>query len=238
MRWQRYQEKVWRQFDRIQVFTRRDAEAIGRIAPHLADRVRVNPFGIHLPPQPDPGKQVEGQLLFVGNYTHPPNVDAALWLGHEIMPRLRQRVPGACLNLVGIYPPDSVRALDGDGVRVTGPVAEIEPFLEQAAVVMAPVRLGGGMRMKVLQAMAFGKAVVTTSQGADGLENSGQPIPLAIAKDTDEIVDLAASLLENPSRRRTLGMRARDFVEENYSVQAYAQRLEDVFNELAAANKG
>ena len=232
-RWQRYQKNVWKQFDRIQVFTRRDAEAIGQIAPDLANRVRVNPFGIHLPPQPDPGKEVDGELLFVGNYTHPPNVDAALWLGREIVPRLRQRFPAVCLTLVGIYPPESVRALAGENIRVTGPVPEVEPYLEQAAVVLAPVRTGGGMRMKVLQAMAFGKAVVTTPLGADGMESSGQEPPLAIGEDTEQIVDLAAGLLANPPRRRALGKQARAFVEENYSVEAYTRRLEDVFSELA-----
>jgi polysaccharide biosynthesis protein PslH len=231
-RWQRYQENVWKQFDRIQVFTRRDAEAIAQIAPGLAGRVRVNPFGIQLPALLNPGQEIEGQLLFVGNYTHPPNVDAALWLGHEIMPRLRKRIPGVCLDLVGIYPPEPVRALACEDIRVTGPVPEVDPYLESAAVVLAPVRTGGGMRMKVLQAMAYGKAIVTTPLGADGMEISGQEPPLAIGHDAEEIVEETAGLLENPAHRLALGKRARDFVANHYSVQAYARRLEDVFIEL------
>lgn len=237
-RWPRYQRYVWSQFERIQVFTRRDAEAIGRIAPDLVGRVRVNPFGIPLPALPNPGQEIEGQLLFVGNYTHPPNVEAALWLGYEIMPRLRKRMPGVCLNLVGMYPPRHVRMLAGEDIRVTGPVPRIGPYLERAAVVMAPVRSGGGMRMKVLQAMAYGKAVVTTPLGAGGMDIAGQPAPLAIGQDCEEIVEQTIGLLSNAKRRRALGERAREFVAEHFSVQAYARRLEEVFIELAGARTG
>jgi polysaccharide biosynthesis protein PslH len=236
-RWQRYQKLVWKQFDGIQVFTRRDAEAICQIAPDLAGRVRVNPFGIQIPPRPDPQKELEGQLLFIGNYTHPPNVDAALWLGREIMPRLRERCPNVHLNLVGIYPPDSVKALACDDICVTGPVPEVEPYLERAAVVVAPVRTGGGMRMKVLQAMASGKAVVTTPVGADGMEIFGGQSSLAVCENTEQIVNTTAELFGNPARRKALGERAREFVMEHYSVQAYARRLEEVFFELVEVEK-
>jgi polysaccharide biosynthesis protein PslH len=237
-RWQRYQKLVWKKFDRIQVFTRRDAEAVGLIEPDLAGRVRVNPFGIQIPPPPDPQKEVEGQLLFIGNYTHPPNVDAALWLGREILPRLRERCSNVHLNLVGIYPPDSVKELACEDICVTGPVPEVEPYLERAAVVMAPVRTGGGMRMKVLQAMASGKAVVTTPVGADGMEIFDGQSSLAVCENTEQIVNTTAELLANPARRRALGERAREFVMENYSVQAYARRLEEVFFELVEVEKG
>jgi len=112
-RWPRYQRQVWRKFDRLQVFTPRDAAELARLAPELAGRVSVNPFGVALPPL-DPQIPEDGDsLLFVGNYTHAPNVDAALWLGGEILPRLRAQRPDACLTLVGIFPPAAVRALAG-----------------------------------------------------------------------------------------------------------------------------
>ena len=154
---------------------------LGRWRPELRPRVSVNPFGVVAPPAADPAHEEEGQLIFVGNYTHAPNVDAALWLGREIMPRLRQLRPGVRLNIVGIYPPEEVLALGGPDIVVTGPVPEIEPWLERAAVVLAPLRIGGGMRMKVLHSMAMGKAVVTTPRGAEGLEIDGQHPPLMVA---------------------------------------------------------
>jgi glycosyltransferase involved in cell wall biosynthesis len=237
-RWRKYQPLVWRRFDRIQVFTPRDAEAIGALAPDLAERVRVNPFGIDLPALLDCSLEEPGNLLFVGNFTHPPNVDAALWLGHEIMPLVRIRHPGACLSLVGIYPPKSVQALACDAIRVTGPVPEIEPFFERAAVVVAPLRIGGGMRMKVLQAMALGKAVVTTPRGADGLMLDGQTLPLVVAEGAEQFADAAVRLLESGEMRRSVGRQARAFVTRNFSAQVYAQRIEAVYAELSSRRAG
>ncbi len=231
-RWRSYQPEVWRRFDRLQVFTRRDAEAIGKLAPELASRVRVNPFGVVLP-QPSPlEREVPGRLLFTGNFTHWPNVDAALWLGREIMPRLREACPGVHLDLIGIYPPQAVQALACADITVTGAVPMVEPYLERAAVVLAPVRLGGGMRMKVLHAMALGKAVVTTPRGADGFELASQAPPLVIAETAEAIASAVAGLLADPGARQGLGSQARAFVAEHYSPDAYARRLEALYAEL------
>jgi glycosyltransferase involved in cell wall biosynthesis len=231
-RWPNYQSAIWRCFDRVQVFTARDADALIKLAPDLAGRVHVNPFGIDLPAPIDPALEDKGHLLFVGNFTHPPNVDAALWLGHDIMPLLRQRYCGARLTLVGIYPPPAVQALACDDIVVTGPVATIGPFFERAAVVIAPLRIGGGMRMKVLQSMALGKAVVTTPRGAEGLMMGDRRPPLVVAESTDEMANAIVALLNSDERRRTIGQQARAFVGENFSATAYAQRIEAIWAEL------
>jgi glycosyltransferase involved in cell wall biosynthesis len=166
---------TWQQFDRIQVFTQRDASAIRRLAPELADRVRVNPFGVDLVAEADHNREESNLITFVGGFHHAPNVDAALWLGLEIMPILRKIGANAFLEIVGNDPPAAVRALASSDIKVTGRVPDIMPYLERAAVVLAPVRLGGGMRVKVLQAMAMGKAVVTTPLGAEGLATVAGP---------------------------------------------------------------
>jgi glycosyltransferase involved in cell wall biosynthesis len=233
-RWPDYQRRIWQQFDRIQVFTQRDAEAVRRLATGLTQRVSVNPFGVSLPAAARAEREDENLLFFVGNYTHAPNVDAALWLGHEIMPRLRQVRPGVRLALAGIYPPPAVLSLACADIAVLGPVAEIEPWLEQAALILAPLRIGGGMRMKVLQAMAMGKAVLTTARGAEGLALEGQAPPLALADDTDGIVAAAAALLAAPQQRRALGQQARAHVAQHFSPAAHLRRLESVYAELLA----
>lgn len=231
-RWGPYQRAVWRQFDRIQVFTTRDATAIGRIAPSLVERVRVNPFGIDLPSAAHPESEDNATLVFVGGFSHWPNVDAALWLAQDIMPRLRQRRPGVRLVLVGSYPPASVQALAAEDVTVTGYVPAVEPYLEQAAVVLAPVRVGGGMRMKVLQAMALGKAVVTTPLGVEGLTIEGAPPPVALASDAEAIANATADLLGDVGKRHALGRLARAFVAQHYSMEAYTRRLEAIYTEV------
>ena len=229
-RWPAHQLSIWRRFDLIQAFTARDADAIRTLAPEVADRVRVNPFGIDLPDELPPAMPASREIVFVGNFTHPPNVDAALWLGSEIMPRLRSRAVGARLTLIGPWAPAAVRALACADIRVTGVVPDLRPYLSSAAVVLAPIRIGGGMRMKVLEALALGKAVVTTSRGAEGLEHDGD-LPLALADSADEIASATAQLLAEPATRRALGKRARVFVEEHHSPRAYATRLERAYEE-------
>ena len=231
-RWREYQPNGWRRFDRIQVFTSRDAAAIGMMAPDVADRVRINPFGVDVPAVADPKREQPDEVVFIGGFGHPPNVDAALWLGNEIMPLLRSLRPGIRLSIVGSYPTNAVRALACDDIIVTGRVPEIEPYFERAAVVLAPLRLGGGMRVKVLQAMAMGKAVVTTPVGAEGLWVPGCEPPLVIAEDAKGIARATSALLGEEETRHALGLRARAYVKAYYSWSAYCDRLEAIYQEL------
>ena len=229
-RWQGYQRATWRRFALIQVFTQRDAEAIEAIAPELADRVRVNPFGVELPAALDPAPDSSRELVFVGNFSHAPNVDGALWLGGEIMPILRKHEPGVSLSIVGPWPPREVRSLAAADVRVTGLVEDTTPYLARAAVVVAPLRIGGGMRMKVLEAMALGKAVVTTPRAVEGFPAAASAY-VSLADDSEGLAAAVARLLAHPEERNALGTRARAVAAEHFSAQAYARRLEAVYAE-------
>jgi polysaccharide biosynthesis protein PslH len=232
-RWPAYQRRVWRRANLLQVLTARDAEAVSAIAPDVSSRVRVNPFGVRLADQPvDFNREDPNTLLFVGNFTHPPNVDAAFWLVKEIMPRIRSRCPSVRLVLVGPDPPSDVRALAGDAVEVTGRVQAIEPFFEQSALLLAPLRTGGGQRMKVLQAMALGKAVVTTPRGAEGLEMDGLCPPLAVADTAESLADTSVRLLSDAHARHAMAADARAYAVAHFGPDAYASRLERVYHEL------
>jgi polysaccharide biosynthesis protein PslH len=233
-RWERFQRESWRRFDRVQVFTDRDAAAIARLAPDVSDRVRVNPFGLVLAPPPDPAREVPGTLLFVGNFTHAPNRDAATWLAREILPAVRARCPQATLRLVGNAAPRDVLDLAGPGVEVVADAPSVEPHLEAASVVVAPLRTGGGMRMKVLEAMAAAKPVVTTGRGAEGFSRLDPDPPLVIAERGEDIAAATAALLEDTDSRRELSRRGRDFAQRHHSPAAWAARLERVFDELLA----
>jgi polysaccharide biosynthesis protein PslH len=237
-RWPGYQRRTWQKFDQIQVFSPRDAKAVQEIDPGLNAPVSVNPFGIVLPEPARPEKENPASLLFVGNYTHAPNVDAALWLGQQILPRLQNQHPDVKLSLVGIYPPPEVRSLANGSIWVAGHVPDLRPLLEEAAVVLAPVRIGGGMRMKVLHAMAAGKPVVTTPRGAEGLDIWEEPLPVEVAADAESFAQAVSKLLDDPSRRAELGRRARAFAARHYSPQAYASRIEKIYAELTARKAG
>jgi glycosyltransferase involved in cell wall biosynthesis len=236
-RWEPFQRRAWRQFDLVQVFSRRDAEAVAELAPEVAARVRVDPFGLTLPPAADPAREVAGTILFVGAFHHPPNRDAAIWLAREILPAILDRAPGARLRIVGSAPPVEVLELAGPHVEVVADAPSVLPHTEAAAVVMAPVRTGGGMRMKVLQAMAAGKAVVTTPRGTEGYTGFGEEPPLAVGESGAEIAAATAALLEDDAARRSLGERAREFAERHHSPEAWAERQTAVFEEARAARR-
>lgn len=230
-RWDAFLPAVWRRFDLVQVYCEGDAEAVRRRAPELASRVRVNPYGMVLPPALDPAREQPGTILFSGTFAHLPNRDAARWLASEIMPAVRARYPGAQLRLVGSAPPREVLELAGPGIEVVADAPSMEPHLEAAAVVLAPVRSGGGMRMKVLEALARQKAVVTTSLGAEGFTGFEAEPPFLVADDSNAIAAATAELLGDEERRHELARRARGFAERHHSPEAWATRLEAVYEE-------
>jgi glycosyltransferase involved in cell wall biosynthesis len=230
-RWPQFRQAAWGRADLVQVYSQGDADAIARADPSLADKVRVNPFGLFPPPATDSAAEQPGTVLFTGTFTHLPNREAALWLAREIMPAVRAREPGASLRIVGSAPPREIIELAGPGVEVIADAPEMEPHLRAAAVVVAPVRSGGGMRMKVLEAMARGKAVATTPLGAEGFTSIDPQPPLAIADDSEGVAEALADLLSDESKRRELGRRAREFTLRHHTPEAWAERLEAVYAE-------
>lgn len=230
-----FQERAWRRFDRIQVFCRGDAEAIAAVNPALASRIDVNPFGIELPPAADAERQEPDTVVFVGNFTHPPNRDAAIWLAREIMPAVRARTAGARLRIIGSAPPAEVTELAGPDVEVVADAPSVAPHLEAASVVLAPVRSGGGMRMKILEAIAREKAVVTTPLGAEGFTEFDTQPPLRIGEGAAELAVLTAELLADPAARQRLGRAARSFAEAHYAPRAWAERLTAVYEKTIAS---
>jgi polysaccharide biosynthesis protein PslH len=230
-RWDGFLPRAWERFDLLQVFCEADAAAVRQRAPALSERVRINPYGMILPPATDPDREVPGTILFTGTFGHLPNREAAIWLAREIMPAVRARQPEAKLQIVGRTPPREVLDLAGPGVEVVTDAPSLDPHLEAAAVVVAPVRSGGGMRMKVLEAIARRKAVVTTSLGAEGFASFGEELPFLVADDAAGQAEAIAALLGDAKRRRALGSEAREFALRHHSPAGWAERLERVFAE-------
>ena len=231
-RWEQYQARAWSEAGRVQVFTARDAECVRRIAPTVADRVYVNPFGVDVRPLASQPPGHGASLVFVGGFRHQPNVDAARWLVTEILPRVHVSHPQARLTLVGADPPDVVRALASDTVQVTGRVTAVEPFVESATLVVAPLRAGGGMRRKVLEAMALGRAVVTTTRGAEGIWNPAAAPTLRIGDDATAIASHITTLLDSPDERRALGSAAWAAVAEHHQRAGFGDRLLALYDSL------
>ena len=192
-------------------------------------------MGIDIPEEPLSATGSDGpSVLFVGGYWHPPNADAALHLVRSIMPAVRSRLPGLRLVLVGARPgSDLVEAASAEDI-VTGTVPSVTPFLDQASVLALPIRLGGGMRVKLLEALAAGKAVVASPLAASGLEvTDGEQLVLA---QTDE--DFAGSivaLVRDESARSRLGRNAREWALRNLSWDARVEEYEELYRSLLAS---
>lgn len=231
--WRRFERAVLRQVGAAVVHTERDRLALEGLASGTPIIEIALATAIHPAPLDASGGSPPG-VLFVGSFTHPPNVDAALWLGSTIFPPLHDEHPHARLTFVGPTPPPALRALAAGHVAVTGEVPDVTPYLEDAAVIAAPIRLGGGMRVKVLEALAAGKAVVATPLAAAGLDLvAGEQ--LEIASTEDEFRRALSRLLGDERARRELGRRARAWAVQHLGWEASVERYEDVYRSLLCA---
>ena len=232
--WRRYERRVLAATDAVVTFSEEDQRLLAARAPQ-ARVVRIAP-GVTLPPRPyDPVGREPPTVLFIGTFVHPPNVEGAIRLATDIFPEVRARHTAAKLEIVGDAPPAAVRALAGQGVVVTGRVDDVRPYLERAAVVAAPLRLGRGTRVKVLEALAAGKALVATPRALAGVDVVPGEHVLAATTDA-EIRDALLALLDSPERRRGLGGAARAWALENLRWEDSALEYESLYDSLVATH--
>jgi glycosyltransferase involved in cell wall biosynthesis len=163
-------------------------------------------------------------VLFIGSFTHEPNVDGAKWLVREIWPRVLAAMPEARLQIVGQLPPGDLLPPDSRGIVVLGHVPSTLPYLQSAWVSVAPLRFGAGMKGKVGEALAAALPVVTTRFGAQGYKlESG--VSAFVVDTAPEFAESIVSLLVSPGRRRAIGSQGHGIVKENFSREAVARRI-------------
>jgi len=154
------------------------------------------------------GRPQSGAVLFTGRMSYEPNADAAVYFAQTILPLLKKQAPHAVFHVVGTNPPARLTDLAAEDVVVYGRVDDVRPHHVNAEVVVVPVRKGGGTRLKVLEAAASGKAIVSTRLGAEGLDLvAGRD--LIVADDSQDFANAVAGLLQDPGRRAELGAHAR-----------------------------
>ncbi len=215
--------------------TQEDGEALARLqGPET--RIFVNTIGVDEerfePPasiSPDPEAP---SLVFLGNYRHPPNVHAAKFFAEEVMPKVTQRHPKARFLIIGSHlPPELEKAAQAPNVEVTGFVDDFRPLLWQATAFVAPIFVGAGMRVKILEAMACGCPIISTKLGMNGLE-SDAGVHYLHAETAEEFAVAACRLIEEPTFGRSLGAEARGLVEERHSWRLKAAEREAVWTHL------
>jgi glycosyltransferase involved in cell wall biosynthesis len=167
-------------------------------------------------------------LVFTGGMDWLPNEDAMQYFADHVWPQVRQAVPDATLSIVGRTPTAKVQRLaERPGITVTGRVPDVRPYIDEAAVYIVPLRVGGGTRLKIYEAMAIAKPVVSTRVGAEGLDvRDGENILLADAP--EPFADAVIRLLREPHRRLALGAAARRLVEHRYSWERVVEQFETV----------
>lgn len=203
----RYEQAAVRRFDHVIAVSDHDKRLMS--AWTAANRITVVPTGVDIEqfrPSAQPGSE-KPLVLFVGAMDWEPNVDAVQYFCREMWPRVVQKVPQARFRVVGRNPDARVRALAGEAVEITGRVPSVLEHLHEAAVVVVPLRVGGGTRLKIYEAMAAGKAVVSTTVGAEGLDvHDGRDVILADS--ADKFAEAVVRLLQDAERRLQLGRAA------------------------------
>jgi sugar transferase (PEP-CTERM/EpsH1 system associated) len=226
--------------DRVLAVSETDRDAFAAFL--SAEKLTVIPTGVDVEYfQPLAGEEAANSLVFTGSMDWLPNEDAILYFADAILPLIREHSPEVFLDVVGRNPSRKLQALaeSEKSIRLTGWVDDIRPFVGRGSICIVPLRIGGGTRLKIFEAMAMGKAVVSTSVGAEGLAvRSGENIVLA---DTpNDFAQAVISLLRDPRRRQQLGAAARTLVQENYSwtivANDFARTLQEVIISSSAPN--
>jgi glycosyltransferase involved in cell wall biosynthesis len=178
---------------------------------------------------------IPSDLLFVGNFKHPPNFDAAMRLVTRIFPAVHEAASEARLYIVGADPPEELVRAQGPGITVTGWVESLQPYLAGAKMVLVPLRQGGGMRVKVIEACAASKAIIASDLAVEGLgvRPGADFVP---ANSDQEFIESAIELLGDPARRRSLGEAALRWALRAQSSDEWLSQYEDLYRRLHRRN--
>ncbi|MBM4466396.1 MAG: glycosyltransferase [Chloroflexi bacterium] len=231
----RYEATICRLANQVVAVSEADKAALQRLVPGL--EVTVVPNGVDTEFYNDQIPMTKSQLVighwslvFTGKMDFRPNVDAALWFCREVLPLIQRKVPEVHFYIVGQSPHRRVlRLVEDPAVTVTGYVDDVRPYIAGASVYVVPLRIGGGTRLKLLEAMAMGKAIVSTSLGCEGFEGLVSSRELAIADTPQEFARRVIELLDDAARRERLGQAARRFVEERYEWRHIVPKLDQVY---------
>lgn len=225
----RWEPAFAERFDRCVTVSEIDRNLLRNANPRL--QIEVVPNGVDTEccqPLPRHNNPV---ILFVGSMNYAPCVDAMLHFAQDVLPRILAHYPTLQLFIVGANPTPEIRALENDTIRVTGRVDEVRPYYEQCSVVVVPLRAGGGTRLKILEAMAYGRAVVSTPIGAEGLDLRHNE-HLLLADAPDMFADHIINLLQDNTLYARLTSAARAQVTAHYDWNTIADQMLRIYDEV------
>jgi glycosyltransferase involved in cell wall biosynthesis len=222
----REEVEAWKMADGVAFTSQNDAERARSLLPWVRAAVIPNAAEIdYFQPRPTYPKPDGRTVLFFGSLDYFPNQDAMHFFLKDIWPRLETSHPRARLRVIGPRPTPAVLACRGPRIEVLGLVEDLRPHLAEAACIIAPLRVGGGTRLKILEGMAMAKAIVSTALGAEGIAVAHER-ELLIADEPAVFASAVGRVLSNPELGQRLGTAARALVEARYSWNAVTHDLE------------
>lgn len=239
--WQKcrhYERGLYLQFGACTMVSEQDRRAVQASIPKYSGRVEVIPNGVDLDKnRPGLAQPEPDTLVFNGALTYHANADAMRFFAGEILPAIRIHYPKVTVKITGRTDGVDVSWLPADGsVTLTGYLDDVRPVVAGSWACIVPLRIGGGTRLKILEAMALGTPVVATAKGAEGLDVTPEQ-DILIASDPSTFAAQAVRLLGDPELRRRLARNGRRLVEERYGWQAIGQRFCRVVESVAKAGK-
>ena len=231
-RTEKFEAQMLSRFDSTLISSSIDADHILHLSGPQSNRERLwilpNAVDLHYF-YPDSQSRKANTIVFTGKMSYHANVAAALYLGHEIMPRVWQRKPSVVLWIVGKDPTPPIQALTQDErIVVTGFVPDLRPYLWQATLSASPIQYGAGTQFKILEALASGTPVLTSKLACEGLPvTPGQH--LMSAEDPEEFVHNILDVLDSPEKQVSLAREGRRYVEEHHSWRSQTRRLVDIY---------
>jgi sugar transferase (PEP-CTERM/EpsH1 system associated) len=231
----RFEAAALRRFDLVLAVSETDRQTFQRLYPDaVRSPIQVVKTGVDTKYfTPSEAAVRPAHMVFTGSMDWLPNEDGMVYFVRDILPRIREVEPDATLSIIGRAPTPAVQRLAADaGIHVTGRVDDVRPHVAEGAVYIVPLRIGGGTRLKIFEAMSMGKAVVSTTVGAEGLPvTAGQNI--IIADEPSRFARAVVHLIRDTDTRRRLETAARQLVVERYDWSAVAQDVEDALDRLA-----
>lgn len=228
----RYEKKMCPLFNINVVVSDLDKERLQSFLPGLETEVVSNGVDIDYF-QPQKINSFPHDIIFSASMDWYPNEDAVMYFLKDIWPSVKKKYPDATFTIVGRNPSNQIKILTNDdsSLNLTGYVDDVRPFIDKAGVYVCPIRDGGGTKLKLLDAMAMGKAIVTTSLGAEGLEVKDEKHVL-ISDNATHFASQIFRLFETPGLKEHLGKNARQLVIDKYSWEIIGRKLNNIYSSL------
>jgi len=227
----KYESKICNDFNICLVVSAKEGKILRELCPNVDIRVISN--GVDTDYFVPSHNQVEPHnIIFVGSMDWLPNIDAVMYFANEILPSIQREIPDIQLYIVGHNPPSQIKFLSlNRNITVTGSVEDVRLYIARSSICIAPLRIGGGTRLKILEGMAMRKAIVSTSVGCEGIEITPNE-NIVVADNPEDFARCVVKLLKDDRLCEKLGGNGHKLVQEKYSWRTISITLEQIYENL------